>query len=726
VHYYRDIALQMLAGTYPAEFRLKTVEALPHPDIDAARNKTSTYGVMDNPTGISVSSGDTLRIFVDGLPSAGAATFKIQTLTTATTGGYGLGPEGTDLANGENIIVVPYLTTAKGLGYVRYYYKGDTKLSDIRMNLYGGQVNGYFDPYRKNHTDTDWQRLITAAVNPYFDIVGRYAVATAPTDWFRNKTGGRGKDLVKAYDAVVELEWKFMGLLDPPNGFGGRHRTRAYFHQEKMNEGVGAYATGNRTAYPGDFLASPDAIVGSDIWVFGHEHGHVNQTRPGFRWDGLGEVSNNIEAMYLRTHVKELCPWSTNTAVNTNLQIGGDGGYVNTYERAFNWFLGKDRPGATPTPHHRNDGNAHLFHKLVPFWQIYLYLDNVLGKTGTHKAGFYEDIYEHYRKNDPNVGNRTDGQHQLYFVELACKTANLNLTDFFRKTGFLQPYSANNFLVSQAMVDETINKIKNYPASPAQAVEYITDANAAIYKKQLPLQTGSAAEINANGKFTNPPTGWTNAVAFEVRADNEDGDIKCIFTADNDITSLAFDGNGFVFKPSEGHHLYAVGQNGERREVPVSLAGTTPTPSQFTIGTGQRILYLVPALSANDTWTLELTTTWTTENHVDNTWGTPLLSSEENPGTDGRYSKFQYYVESGAVYPDRVNIVLNYDTKWPKPSFSAPVTFKFIIESEGDGKIYITLIVNGTVIDTRHPFEIPELTLVSKNTKFAVQGVLRR
>jgi hypothetical protein len=576
---YRSMALQMLDGTYNTEFRIMNVEALPDPETDAKLNKTSTYGLMDNPTGISVTLSDTLHVFVSGLTSGIEATFKIQTLSTATTGGYSLGPDATTLTNGENVIVVPRLRgdEGKGLCYVRYYYAGTERPGNIKLNILGGEVNGYFDPVRKQHTDSDWTRLINTAVNPYFDVCGEYATATMPLDWVKKKTGGRGVDLTKAYDAVVYLEWKFMGLLDPPLGFGGHHRTRGYFHQEVMDEGVGAYAAGNHTAFPGDYMASPDGIVGSDVWVFGHEHGHVNQTRPAFRWDGLGEVTNNLTAMYLRTHVRELVPSSTNTPINTNLQNVTDGGYVNTYERAFNWFFGKDRPGTTPTPHYRNDNNAHLFHKLVPFWQLYLYLDNVLGKTGTHGVSFYEDVYEHYRKDDPNADKRSDGEHQLYFVELVCAKAKLNLTDFFQKTGFLQPYTENNFKVTQAMVEATIDKIKEYPLPEyRQAFEYITDANASIFKERLTLQTGSPAEVKS-GKFVTPPLGWTNAVAFEVREGGVDGDLKCVFTADNDITPQTFSGNGFKFDLSKNYHLYAVGQNDERKEITVTEAGTATT-----------------------------------------------------------------------------------------------------------------------------------------------------
>ena len=567
---YRDIALAMLDGTYPVEFRIMNVEPLPDPTIDATRNKTARYGVMDYPAGISLTTGDTLRLFVSGLAADGAATLKVQTLTTASTGGYNSGPDAMPLSNGLNTFVATSLPGGGyGLAYIRYYYPDEAnKPGNIKINIHGGAVNGCFDTRR--HTNSDWPRLINAAVNPFFDIVGKYATVTAPTAWFRKNTGNRGQELVDAYDAVVYLEWRFMGLLDPPLGFGGRHRTRAYFHHEVMNTGVGAYAADYHTAYPGEFLTKPDAIVGSDVWVFGHEHGHVNQTRPAFRWSGMVEVTNNIQAMFLRTHARELIPNTPNTPQNTNLQTVVDAGYVNTYERAFNWYFGKDRPEATPTPHHRNDNNAHLFHQLVPFWQLYLYLDNVLGKTGTHGAAFYEDLYEHYRKYDTGVSTRTDGQHQLYFVELVCKTANLNLTDFFQKTGFLQPCSDGSFLVSEAMVEATINRIKGYP-SPAQAMEYITDANAEIFKGKLPLQTGNAATVR-NGAFTARPDGWTNAVAFEVRAGDKDGDIRRVYTADNGFTYQPFSGNGFSFDPTV-HKLYAVGHDGERREVPV-IAGS--------------------------------------------------------------------------------------------------------------------------------------------------------
>ena len=66
-----------------------------------------------------------------------------------------------------------------------------------------------------------------------------------------------------------------------------------------------------------------------------------------------------------------------------------------------------------------------VFCKLVPFWQIQLYVSNVLGVKDV-----YKDIYEDVR-NSPNLPKH--GDNQLEFTYLASKAAGLDLTDFFTK-----------------------------------------------------------------------------------------------------------------------------------------------------------------------------------------------------------------------------------------------------------------------------------------------------
>ncbi|WP_255702627.1 M60 family metallopeptidase [Antarcticibacterium sp. 1MA-6-2] len=68
------------------------------------------------------------------------------------------------------------------------------------------------------------------------------------------------------------------------------------------------------------------------------------------------------------------------------------------------WLLSKDHPS-------HND----VFVKLVPFWQLELYVSNVLGQKD-----FYKDLHEVIRnsENEP-----TNGHHQLEFVKIASDVA---------------------------------------------------------------------------------------------------------------------------------------------------------------------------------------------------------------------------------------------------------------------------------------------------------------
>ncbi|MGC3978594.1 MAG: M60 family metallopeptidase [Paludibacteraceae bacterium] len=322
---YKDIATKLLNNTYQKEFRIDSFIAYPNPSLDAATNKTAKYGVMDSPTGIAVMSNDTLLVFVEGIQTGFPVTLKIQTLTmTDPTIGYNSGLE-ISLKNGVNKIATGTLSaTTGGLGYIRYYYQGNTQPSNIKINFYGGTVNGYFDSQK--HTASDWSRLRNAATNTFFDLKGKYSTVTLPRQYINTYASTRGLDLINIYDEIVRLEWKYMGLLPEPEGFGGQHRSRAYFVYMAMPEGVGANATDYRTAYPDPRIADPAYILNESgnsrdmIWVFGHEHGHVNQTRPGFKWPGMTEVTNNLHSLCVQTEISKAFPKSKNSALNNRLQ----------------------------------------------------------------------------------------------------------------------------------------------------------------------------------------------------------------------------------------------------------------------------------------------------------------------------------------------------------------------------------------------------------------------
>ncbi|GHT01270.1 hypothetical protein AGMMS49525_01530 [Bacteroidia bacterium] len=601
--FFRDLALKLLQGTYDKAFRVDSFAAYRNPVSDATRLKTAKYGIMDNPTGIAVRANEKLVILVDGIPDGQSVSLKVQDLEytsdAATRPNYynsfNHGPEFV-LHNGINKLTMPATLVGDGLGYVRYYYTSATRPAPVKLHIIGGRVNGYFDSSKSGASNATAQTLLNKAVTPVFDLKGQYAVATFKVEDFKAQCNNRMKDVIDIYDRIVWLEWKFMGLLSPAEGstgFGGRHDTRAYFVYQRMPDGVGANASDYRTAYPDANVVNPNWILNENgydnsgcsqgSWVFGHEHGHVNQTRPGLRWAGTTEVTNNLHSIYVQTQLPVYFPASQYSATKNRMQKEAQGEYVNRYEKAFNWFFAdrgvNDNVVNNERPHSLND-NSECFNKMVVFWQLHLFLTEVLGMTGTNGNGFYEDIYEHYRLNMSTIeaaaknttgliGQENNGYYQSYFVKLMSEKANLNLEDFFRKWGFLAlvdgnvvDYGSSPFKVTTADTTALLADIRRY-TKPQVAIEYLTDANVNIYKDQLALVTGS------NYTGSRIPSGWTNAVAYEIR-EASTGFIKYVLTTARVLPSF--------FNP-DTHKIYAVGYDGERREIPTTVNPNPPAPT---------------------------------------------------------------------------------------------------------------------------------------------------
>jgi hypothetical protein len=200
------------------------------------------------------------------------------------------------------------------------------------------------------------------------------------------------------------------------------------------------------------------------IWGPAHEVGHVNQVRPGVKWDRMGECTNNIYSLYVQTAFG-----------NESRLINGSANGTDIYTGAFNNGLGK-------TSHYMmadSDG-GHSWRKLVPFWQLKLYLHDALGQTAFYKDLFYEIM----TTDAPGTSAETDGRHQLHFVRTACKAANLDLTYFFEQWGFLTPVSNGTvFVITQAQIDALKAEIagKKYPKPPKDFTG-IQDNNVATYK----------------------------------------------------------------------------------------------------------------------------------------------------------------------------------------------------------------------------------------------------
>lgn len=455
--FFRELALDIYRNTYHKEFRVQEYKQYQYPEVMANQNKTSTYSLLDNPTGIALKSGEVFTVIAD-LKGQSAS------LTSIDLGiGYSTGAENYILKDGVNKFTAP----KNGLLYVKYHTNDKTGTkANIKLHIIGGGVNGYFDSQK--HTENDWRRLLDQAVYKDFDVLGKYAHITFSTEKFRANTPS-GKELIDQYDQLVYLEQEFMGLVK----YNRMYQNRLYFHVDYPTT-MHMYATSYRTAYEEktmDMLTTLSSFKASP-WGPAHEVGHINQTRPAMRWFGMTEVTNNIHSLYVQTSFG-----NTSTLIKDS-----------RYSQALSRFVNKN------IAHHEiNDSeNAGVyngvFHKLIPFWQLKLYLVDALGKKD-----FYKDLYELYRTTNytPSGTSTVDGFYQLKFVENVCKVANLDLTDFFQSWGFLTAVDTKGimdkdtpFKVTQADVDATKKRIaeKNYKKPSHDNIYEITDNNVANYK----------------------------------------------------------------------------------------------------------------------------------------------------------------------------------------------------------------------------------------------------
>lgn len=476
--FFRELATQILAGTYDIEFRVQDYDSWQHPDIMAAINKTSTYGLRDNPTGVYAQTDEDIIVFVGETHGQNLAIIVQESGKKIDASSY-------PLAKGMN----KFKAKNPGLMYIMYYTETGEE-APVKINIASGTVNGYFDKSR--HKEEDWTRLLDAATYADFDVKGQYAILTFRTDAFRQYTSN-GMDLINWYDRLVYDQQEFMGLVKYKKMF----KNKAHFLV--VDEGF-MYAGGYHTGYNANTqseILNPDVFSTSAIWGPAHELGHTHQTRPGLRWAGMAEVTNNIHSAYIQTLWGNRC-----RLIDEDM-----GGGFSRYDNGFNSTL---VAGVA-----LND-EPDVFVRLIPFWQLKLYLMDVL-----KKEDFYKDIYEFVRVTpDVSLSSSDQGLSQLQFVKAACDIAQLDLTEFFVMWGFLKPidksfddYGMYQFSITQAEIDEVKAYIasKGY-AKPTQKLQYITDDNVNLYTSNAAVTAGTGL-IEGN---TVTMSGWGNVVVFEA------------------------------------------------------------------------------------------------------------------------------------------------------------------------------------------------------------------
>lgn len=478
----RDLALKLKNGEYGTEFRVGSYRPYQHPDLMARENKTAKYSLRDNPTGIWAQKGDEMNVMVGNLYDGAEISIMFHGLDVSYSNSQTL-----PLVQGFNKIVAPIT----GQIYVMNHVQDDFPLipeteqvkaaiaaKSVDIHFINGRVNGYADITK--HSEEKMQELLDKAEYEFFDLVGKYAHVSWKTDQFRG-----GNDLsertnltrqIQNFDNLVYWEEEFAGLVKYDRMFNNRMYFCADYSASSPN--ASDYRTVYSTKSEGDnyydeLFYSPERYK-ERLWGPAHEVGHVNQVRPGAKWAGMTEVTNNIYCLYIQEKENLPCKLQ-NDEVQCTDENGRKLEKKIIYDAAIEFIVEGQRAHCLP-----NVASIVRECQLVPFWQLKLYLVDVLGQED-----FYKDLYEYFRNNpSPSDKGENAGMDQLDFVRQACRIANLDLTDFFDKWGFLKAvnttlddYGSKSFVILQRDIDALKEEIKqaNYPKPRHDNIHLITN-----------------------------------------------------------------------------------------------------------------------------------------------------------------------------------------------------------------------------------------------------------
>ena len=480
--YLKELGLALLSGNYESAYRLADYRPYQNPAVMATRNKTSKYSLRDNPTGIYAKADETLAVFVGDIYEGGKVSMLIQDLN----GGYN-NSKTYELSEGYNEITVE----VGGLIYILNHVNDDIPLrledadndqkrnieaKTVKVHFANGKVNGYFD-IQKNK-ESDWAQIRDNAKYQEIDILGEYSHLTWRISDFK-KYNTEITKTIENLDRLVYLEEEFMGLVKYDKMFNNRMHFSIDYKAKSPN------ASDYRTVYnAGDYYAEPfckPENFPTRCWGPAHEVGHCNQTRPGLKWSGLTEVSNNIMSLFIQTSFGRPCKLLVDGCTLKDEKDQTLGTYNNIYQGATSLIVDGKRPHCLP-------GIANITREtqLVPFWQLKLYMIDVLEKTD-----FYHKLYEYFRTHEsPSDKGENQGMNQLDFVRQVCDISGLNMLDFFEKWGFLYPvkttlndYGNKAFEITEEQIrllKEEING-KGY-RMPRANVHQITESNLNDYK----------------------------------------------------------------------------------------------------------------------------------------------------------------------------------------------------------------------------------------------------
>ncbi|MDH8702239.1 hypothetical protein M2138_001599, partial [Dysgonomonadaceae bacterium PH5-43] len=548
--FFKVLAKEQLEGTYP-QTRIREYEAYrPYGDLQKEL-KTSTYNQYENPAGIFAEAGKQMAVFVADTKDE-SITMTIRDWNTNEQTTYAL-------STGINFIT----PSMGGNVYVNYYTKNYATASPIKIHFYGGKDNGIFFG-DGGSTNEDWKSLLANASSDYIDMVGKYVNLAYYVPKLKTVCPNNGVELIDIYDEIIEHQYELMGLFVydrvPKNHMFGRNTLEGFMSAG----GIGA----NFQYGTLDAIGNKDVIVkGGNSWGIAHEFGHVNQVRPGLRWVGTVECTNNVYSSYTQYMFQK--KYSTFDLRLEHENCRAMEGGINVIGGRFNAHLNNGvLKGENWLYQWGPDGGSDHFVKLVPIWQLNLYFK--IADTEWRKENWYADICEAVRTQDDT--GLTNGDHQINFIKRACQYTQTDLTEFFEKAGMLKPinkiiddYGESSLVITEEMCQSVKDYVAENPTwkKPAGVINYISGMTVGMYETKAAV-TGTLNQgvtVNTDGTVTVNHANWKNAVVYETYAGDELVRITMAGTGVKDNSSTK------VFYPAGSNKIVAVAWDGTKTTV---------------------------------------------------------------------------------------------------------------------------------------------------------------
>lgn len=132
--------------------------------------------------------------------------------------------------------------------------------------------------------------------------------------------------MIRMYDRIILWQQEMLGI----DQFGYRTNNHMF---ARISWAGPPNANGKGVSFPRtSSIIRPEDIRNSN-WVIGHEFGHVNQVRPGLKWHGTTEITNNIQAAWIQYLLRPEGPFRIEHSK------APDGTGQKVYGGLFNWHF---------------------------------------------------------------------------------------------------------------------------------------------------------------------------------------------------------------------------------------------------------------------------------------------------------------------------------------------------------------------------------------------------